>query len=94
MVLSGKNLENALEHSEEDNQTDIPSDRHVWLENTSKYLFENRRIDMSDTNIKNLEKKVMEMNKSNGWSKVYQVKVKTCFVLTINFHVCMFEVKQ
>ena len=69
MVLSGKNIENI--------DNDRPGQfagQHEWLENTSKYLFENRRLDTSDSNIRYLQQRVMERNKTEDWSSVHQVK--------------------
>ena len=77
MVVSGKNLENAM--STRDNESGYPCDEHKWLENTSKYLFENHRIVLSDINMINLEQKIVERNRNRGWSKVYQVEQKLQF---------------
>ena len=49
---------------------------HVWLENTSKYLYENAKIDFEDSNICRLEKEIMCKSIEKKWSKVYQVRIK------------------
>ena len=74
IVASGKNLQNALDQSPEVSQTDPTFDNHVWLQNTSKFLFRNRRMDLADVNIRNLERKVMTRNKTDDWPRVYQVQ--------------------
>ena len=69
-ILSGKNTENDASSIVE---TSKPSDGHEWLENTSKYLYNNRRIDLSDINIRDLEEKILEKKKYDGWPKLYHV---------------------
>ena len=49
---------------------------HVWLEKTSKYLYENAKIDFDDSNISRLEKEIMFKSNEKKWSKVYQVRIK------------------
>ena len=75
MVLSGKNVENEKSQTAAvDNDQPGFDDQHKLLENTSRYLFENRRLDTSDSNIMYLQNKVMERNKTDDWSMVHQVK--------------------
>lgn len=75
MVVSGKNVENAAtEGSEDEDNEVIPDDDKDWLENTTKYLFTNFKVDFSDKNVRTIEEKIMERNKSGDWSKVYQVR--------------------
>ena len=70
MLMSGKNIENAETSVSEPGN---PCEEHKWLECTSKYLFETMKIDMSDANIMRLEEDIVEINKSQGWPKLYQV---------------------
>ena len=77
MLVSGKNIPNAAaENSEDDDDNDDEkalSEAKEWLENSAKYLFDRYRVNFSDSNVRRLEEKVMEKNKSGGWSKLYQV---------------------
>lgn len=77
MLVSGKNIPNAVtENSEDDDDNDdekVLGEETKWLENSAKYLFDNYRVNFSDSNVRRLEEKVMEKNKSGGWSKLYQV---------------------
>ena len=72
MLLSGKNIENA-ETPASDSEPGNPCEEHKWLECTSRYLFETKKIDLSDANIMKLEEQIVERNKSRGWPKLYQV---------------------
>ena len=89
MVLSGKNIENAQSQpaAVDNDRPGQFADQHEWLENTSKYLFENRRLDTSDSNIRYLQQRVMERNKTEDWSSVHQVKG------TLNL-ICLFNCVQ
>ena len=76
MLVSGKNIPNAAaENSDDDDNDDekVLSEEKEWLENSAKYLFDHYRVNFSDSNVRRLEAKVMEKNKSGGWSKLYQV---------------------
>ena len=77
MVLSGKNVENAAVEEHANDDQDSPQKDNNWLQNTSKYLFDKKRIDLSDENIRRLEAKVMERTKSGSWLKLFQVQLKT-----------------
>ena len=46
---------------------------NTWLERTSKFLLENRSINLTQENIARLEKKILDINVNNKWPKVYQV---------------------
>ena len=71
-LMSGKTAENSEEVPQEQEQVNI-FDNHVWLENTSKFLFSHRQLELSDSNIKRIEKLVLERNKLDTWPRVYQV---------------------
>ena len=75
MMLSGKTSAPASAESDEDDDDDEKdlSDEKEWLENSAKYVFDNYRVDFSDSNMRRLEEKVMEKNKSGDWSRLYQV---------------------
>ena len=77
MVLSGKNVENAAVEEHANDDQDSPQKDNNWLKNTSKYLFDKMRIELSDENIRRLEAKVMERTKSGSWLKLFQVQLKT-----------------
>ena len=74
-MLSGKTSAPASAESGEDDDDDEKdlSDEKEWLENSAKYVFDNYRVDFSDSNMRRLEEKVMEKNKSGDWSRLYQV---------------------
>ena len=73
MLVSGKNNDAAKNSEDEDDDEKVLSEEKEWLENSAKYLFDRYRVNFSDSNVRRLEEKVMEKNKSGGWSKLYQV---------------------
>ena len=75
MVVSGKNVRNVQE-APNDAQADKSFGSHLWLENTSKFLYKSRRIEVTDSNLKRLEHIVMDRNKRNTWPSLYQVKTE------------------
>ena len=91
MVVSGKNVENAATESSEDEDNEvIPEDDKDWLENKTKYLFTHFKVDFSDKNVRTIEEKIMERNKSGDWSKVYQVRhhINDIYFILFYFSVC------
>lgn len=88
MVLSGKNVENAAVEEHANDDQDSPQKDNNWLQNTSKYLFDKKRIDLSDENIRRLEAKVMERTKSGSWLKLFQVQLKTRLYLRYQLSFC------
>ena len=72
MLLSGKNIKNA-ETPAGDSEPGNPFEEHKWLECTSRYLFETKKIYLSDANIMKLEEQIVERNKSRGWPKLYHL---------------------
>ena len=57
----------------QEQQQDKVFGSHVWLENTTRYLYRHRQMDLSDSNLKRIEKLVLERNKLDKWPRVYQV---------------------
>ena len=76
-LISGMTAENSEEVPQELEQVDI-FDNHVWLENTSRFLYKHRQMDMSDSSIKHVEQPELGRNKLDQWSKVYQVIMILC----------------
>ena len=75
MLVSGRKLEEADHEASQDEGEDKASDDdNDWLENTTKYLFNNFKVDFSDMNMRRIEEMIMEKNKSGDCSKVYQVR--------------------
>ena len=70
LLLTGTTGESE-EVPQDKEETDI-FDNHVWLENTSRFLFKHRQLDMSDPSIKLIEQLVLERNKQDKWPKAYQ----------------------
>ena len=71
------------EADHEASQDEGEDDDNDWLENTTKYLFNNFKVDFSVTNMQRIEEKIMEKNKSGDWSKVYQVRQ---YIVKLNFN--------
>ena len=44
-----------------------------WLTNTSCYRFENQRMILSETNLKQIEQEIQRLNKMDGFPALYQV---------------------
>ena len=98
VLVTDTNTKNTDESSDKHND-DKTFGNHVWLENTSKYLYKHRQLDLSDANIKHLEQRVMERNKLDAWPKVYQVirlpgtehSVNTVFPFIFSIkHMCIY----
>ena len=83
MLVSGRHLEEADNEASQDEGEDKAFDDNDWLENTTKYLFNNFKVDFSDMNMRRIEEKIMEKNKSGDWSKVYQVRQ---YIVKLNFN--------
>ena len=73
-LISGKTAESSEEVPQEQQQDKIFGS-HVWLENTTRYLYRHRQMDLSDSNLKRIEKLVLERNKLDKWPRVYQVRI-------------------
>ena len=71
-LISGKTAESSEEVPQEQQQDKVFGS-HVWLENTARYLYRHRQMDLSDSNLKRIEKLVLERNKLDKWPRVYQV---------------------
>ena len=60
-------------------QPDVPSpfSDNPWLENTSKYRYNNQKIKFDVSEMKTIEKEIVSMYKSeDGFPRLYQVKKK------------------
>ena len=54
--------------SENDNKLD-------WLSNTSKYRFDTQRISLDESNMRSIEKQIIECYKHDDFPRVYQVRM-------------------
>ena len=48
-----------------------------WMQNTSTYLYQYKKLDLSMRNKAYIDKKIMDMNKA-GWPKVYEPSEENC----------------
>ena len=71
-LVSGK-IHQDSEEVPQDQQQESTFSNHVWLENTAKFLFHHRQVELSVTNIKHIEQLVLRRNKLDKWPTVYQV---------------------
>ena len=57
----------------------VPSkfNKSEWMKNTSAYIFINKKLDLSKSNKKQVEKQIMLLNWT-GWPKVYEPSEDCC----------------
>ena len=65
VIVQTTNIEQPIEKNQE----------HIWIENTSKYLYKNAKLDLTDNSICKLESKVLKKSTEKEWPKLYQVRL-------------------
>ena len=48
-----------------------------WMANTSEYLYQNQKLDLSKLKKKEVEKRILEIN-SKGWPKLFEPSLEKC----------------
>ena len=77
-VLSGKVTAN-IEDSGVKSAKNVRFNESQWMSKTSAYLYENKKLDVSKSNKKVVERKILELSEK-GWPKHFEPNTEMCAV--------------